>query len=152
MGKKIQRILDIIFNDVSSFGGSVFYALVVLFLLIFGKMNVALQLIVSFLIIILISFAIKLIFFKNRPKKQKFTNVVEKIDAGSFPSVHSARATSLTFIILSNIPRLELFLTLIPLALLVCYSRIFIKKHFLLDVVGGIVLGVITSFIAILLL
>ena len=84
---------------------------------------------------------IKLFFHKPRPDGQKYSNALEKIDAGSFPSLHSSRiaVVYLTLAYLaSNIGFRLLFLAVI---FVVGYSRIFLKKHYLADVMGGYFFG-----------
>ena len=86
---------------------------------------------------------IKLFFHKKRPNGQKYANSFEKIDAGSFPSIHSSRVAFVYLMLYSatNFISLKiLFLALIPL---IGYTRVHLKKHYLSDVLGGYVLGVI---------
>ncbi len=84
---------------------------------------------------------IKIIFPKTRPNGQKYSNTLEKIDAGSFPSLHAARI-SLVYLTLSYTAVLLvmqiLFLLIIPL---VAYSRVTLKKHFWTDIIGGLIMG-----------
>jgi len=84
---------------------------------------------------------IKFFFHKPRPDGQKFTNAMEKIDAGSFPSLHTSRITVvyLTMAYLASDWRLSLLF--IAVILTVAYSRVFLKKHFPIDVAGGLFFG-----------
>lgn len=84
---------------------------------------------------------IKLFFHKPRPTGQEYSNAIEKIDAGSFPSLHSSRITVvyLTLFWHSDLLVFQiLFLLVIPI---VGLSRIFLKKHYLTDVLGGLFFG-----------
>ncbi len=92
---------------------------------------------------------IKLLWHKPRPNGQEFNNKFEKIDAGSFPSIHASR---ISFVYLSlgyiqymagNLLLLPVFLTVI---IVVGYSRIFLKKHFFVDVMAGYCFGLLMFF------
>lgn len=88
---------------------------------------------------------IKIIFPKKRPDGQLYSNILEKIDAGSFPSLHTSRITItyLSLFFLSNILILKFFYCMVIAT--VAYSRIHLKKHFLTDVVAGLIIGIIIA-------
>lgn len=97
----------------------------------------------------LIGSIIKIVFPKTRPNGQKYNNLLEKIDAGSFPSLHSSRITLvyLTLFSFANLIALKIiFLAIIPVVML---SRINLKKHFIADIIGGFSIGLIIWWISI---
>ncbi|MEK6818538.1 MAG: phosphatase PAP2 family protein, partial [Nanoarchaeota archaeon] len=100
----------------------------------------------SLILIYLITFAIRFIYYKPRPKKQSHKNLLEKLDASSFPSMHSARITLLCLIFTSVYLNLYSVLLSALLILLVSYSRIYLKKHYFSDLVGGVILGILVYF------
>jgi membrane-associated phospholipid phosphatase len=87
---------------------------------------------------------IKFFWHKPRPNGQKFENGFEKIDAGSFPSIHASRMAFVYFSLSylhyqqEHYLMVPVFLTVI---LIVGYSRTFLKKHFWLDVFAGFGFG-----------
>ncbi len=89
---------------------------------------------------------IKFFWHKPRPNGQKFKNGFEKIDAGSFPSIHASRI-SFIYLSLSYLHYLAQNLLLIPVFIMVIlvvgYSRTFLKKHFWFDVLAGYLFGII---------
>lgn len=92
---------------------------------------------------------IKIVFPKTRPNGQKYTNLLEKIDAGSFPSLHSSRITIVYLTLFSFTTLLVfkiIFISIIPVVML---SRINLKKHFLTDIISGFVIGLIIWWISI---
>jgi membrane-associated phospholipid phosphatase len=92
---------------------------------------------------------IKIIFPKTRPNGQKYNNLLEKIDAGSFPSLHSSRITIvyLTLFTFANLFLFKgIFISIVPIVML---SRINLKKHFITDIIGGFVIGLIIWWISI---
>ncbi len=100
---------------------------------------------------------IKFIYYKDRPKPQAYHNRRQKIDASSFPSIHTARATIfmcfgllLSYILYHQhgqqmtMGNLILIITSLVFYLMIAYSRIILKKHFFIDVVFGTLLGLVT--------
>jgi len=104
--------------------------------------------------------AFKRLFFSDLPRPVKFFELsgaseqlylVEGIDIHSwmsFPSGHSSTAFALFFALAlttrSAVAQMGLFI----LALGVGYSRIYLSQHFLVDVVGGSFLGLISGWLA----
>ncbi len=90
----------------------------------------------------------KLVFFKPRPNAEQYTNWKEKIRAGAFPSLHTARATfvfsSLFFVFNPGSISNYVFLVLIPI---IAYTRLALKKHDIIDTLGGLVFGGIYTFL-----
>ncbi len=84
---------------------------------------------------------IKLLFHKPRPDGQKYSNALEKIDAGSFPSLHSSRIALVYLTLAYLAPNLAFRLLFLGVIIVVGYSRIFLKKHYLTDVIGGYLFG-----------
>jgi len=97
-------------------------------------------LLLAFLLNEFICSTIKYLWHKPRPNGQEFQNGFEKIDAGSFPSIHASRI-SLVYLSLSYLHYIEGNPILVPVfitvILVVGYSRIFLKKHFFVDVMAG---------------
>jgi membrane-associated phospholipid phosphatase len=84
---------------------------------------------------------IKLFFHKKRPNGQTYSGLLEKIDAGSFPSLHASRITLVYLTLFTNAENTILKCVFITVILLVILSRVKLKKHFWIDVLGGLVLG-----------
>lgn len=88
---------------------------------------------------------IKIIFPKKRPDGQQYNNILEKIDAGSFPSLHTSRIT-ITYLSLFFLGDVLVLKTLYCLVIaVVAYSRLQLKRHFLLDVVAGFIIGILIA-------
>ena len=128
-------------------GGFFFYAVVTLLSLIVGEKILFRQLMLGFIITAVVVVGIRLVYFKPRPVKQQYHNLIEKIDASSFPSWHLARALYLALILGKVMGNL---VVPIFIALLVGYSRLYLKKHDWIDLIGGMVLAGVTYLIVIL--
>lgn len=84
---------------------------------------------------------IKYIWHKPRPNQQGFADGMEKIDAGSFPSIHAARISfvyaSLSYIQYTQNQSLIFAMIALIVVVVVGYSRVFLRKHFPVDVAAG---------------
>jgi len=137
------------FEEVTFFGGIVFYLFLIFLLYITGKPDYSIKLslvfIFALIIIYSLTFVIRLFYFKQRPEKIKYSNFIEKIDASSFPSVHAARITFLALFFMFSFTMNYLY---IPVILVIwfftIYSRYYLKKHDTTDLITGIILGIIS--------
>lgn len=144
MIKTIKRFSEQIFKDLSTLGGSIFYAFVLGLSLLFGEIKLFIDLLVGFFFTLLIIVLIRTFYFKDRPKKEKYKNYLEKIEASSFPSWHSARAIFLALVFSYFFVNKYVTGLLLLTSLTVAYSRIHLRRHDWFDILGGIVLGIIT--------
>lgn len=146
--KLSKYIFDNFFSSVTLFGTPVFYGVVVL---LFIKINLsfAIRLALALLATEAVCAIIKLAYPKKRPIPRPSKGLLEKYDAGSFPSIHSARITTLAIMI--NIFYKDPLLLFVSTALVVFvgYSRMRLKHHYFIDVAGGIVIGAIISILAV---
>ncbi|MBU0457144.1 MAG: phosphatase PAP2 family protein [Nanoarchaeota archaeon] len=147
-----QKQINQLFRDVTSLGSFIFFFLILILTLALQETGLFFKLLIGLIFIMFASLLIRIIFFKNRPRKQEYNNLIEKLDASSFPSIHTARIIfqSLIFINFFNDKLITYFFIL--LSILVSYSRVYLKKHDWFDLLGGLILaGVtfwITSFLA----
>lgn len=68
-------------------------------------------------------------------------------DKFSFPSGHASRASFITFFFSSIYPVSSIFiLTFFSWTISICLSRILLRKHYFLDIICGILLGILEGF------
>ena len=139
-----KKYLDILFRDLTTFGGALFYALIVLLAFAFNQTAFAVYFILGFLISLIILVPIRLFYFRDRPQKQTYSNFLERIDASSFPSWHTARIVLLAITAIFYFNNMLVNIISVVLAVLVGYSRIYLKKHDWMDLLGGIILAGVT--------
>lgn len=139
MGKIIKKF----FEEITFFGGIFFYIFIIGLLFVLSKNDYAYKITIGLIIIYLATFIIRIFYFKPRPNKEEYCNFLEKIDASSFPSVHSARAILLFLFFLGQFKNIFYYLLMSILFILIVYSRIYLKKHDLKDIVGGFILGIL---------
>ena len=90
--------------------------------------------------------AIKLICTKARPIAEKNESnmpaLLKMWSSRSFPSLHSARAAALAVIFSQYYPRdSAVWAVCLAFALLISYSRVYLKKHDWADVAAGLAMG-----------
>jgi membrane-associated phospholipid phosphatase len=117
-----------------------------------GNIFVAKQLLVAYVVVCALTVITRLLHFKQRPDKAAHKDWMEKIQAGSFPSGHASRATSL-FVVVGNFLSAPNFLVVSGLLILaVAGARIKQNKHDIVDAVFGIILGAAVGMAVILML
>ena len=146
----LRIIKNEIVSDLSSPGSFFVYATVVAMFFVSGDYNFAMQLFIAAFAVSASIYIIKLFYYKPRPdnpKKVKYKDIFVKLNESSFPSVHSARATLLGIAFISRYqnPLAMAFAALIILS--VAVSRIMLKRHYISDVVAGILLGAFTGYL-----
>ena len=139
----MARIIKKFFEEITYIGGLFFFIFLIALFFFAGMRNYSIKLFIVLIGIYIITGIIRIIYFKQRPKKEEYDNFIEKIDASSFPSMHSARITFLCLFTLIFL-NLEFFIKAIIIAfgILGVYSRVYLKKHDFVDVIGGILLGI----------
>lgn len=131
------------FEEITCLGGVGFYISLITLFFVLGRTDYVFKLIVALLIIYFLTFVIRVFYFKARPNKQIYKNFIERLDASSFPSVHAARATFISFfLIFSFLPNFFYTLLILVLWAVVLHSRVYLNKHYLIDVIAGILLGI----------
>ena len=146
--KVVKKYLPHLFLEITNLGGLIFYLMVLGFVLLNLQFLLFWQLLFGLIVNIVVVVVIRILYFKNRPKKQEFTNIIEKLDASSFPSLHTARIFFMALVFLIYFQNVYLGIFLILVACLVAYSRYYLKKHDSYDLFGGLVLGVLVFYIS----
>lgn len=132
-------------RDITSLASPLLLILVTFIVL--GPSSIFYTLLIALLVNEIIGSVIKIIFPKKRPNKQTYNNLIEKIDAGSFPSIHASRITLTYLTLFSSTDIISIKIASILVILLVIISRVLLKKHFIIDVIGGFIIGFIIWFI-----
>lgn len=134
-------------QEITSLGSLVFYSLLLLFFLAIQDILMFKILLVGCLITFIVTILIRTFYFKDRPNKQNYKNLIERLDASSFPSLHAARAMFLALVFIFKFQHLYTSLFFLLIALLVMVSRAYLKKHDWVDISSGAFLGLLTYWI-----
>lgn len=133
-------------QDMTAFGTLYHFIMLLAVLIAFSHFSLAYKLIMGQVIMYMFSIPLKIFLFNNRPKKMNYENIIEKIEASSFPSVHTMRIFFVSSVLVSTFNNLMLSVILVALSLLVGYSRIYLKRHYYSDVIAGAIIGIITGY------
>lgn len=139
--------LDEVMRDTTAMGGIAIYGFVTLLFLLLGKIDVFVMLVIGVILAYALVAPVRLLFFRKRPDKQKYKGWISKIDAGAFPSMHSARATVFA-VVLWQVFSEPLIRGLLVLGVLsVVVTRVLLKRHYVSDIIGGVIFGAIVGWI-----
>ena len=119
-------------------GDSLFW-LAVIGLLLWQKQSLGWDLLLTVAVTAVLVVILKGIFRRQRPK-EKWAIATDKY---SFPSGHAARATAVAITLAFALPPLTLLWLL--WAVLVALARVALSHHYLSDVGGGLVVGVLVG-------
>jgi undecaprenyl-diphosphatase len=140
--------LSEIAGDLSALGGIPIYGAITAGLLIAGRLNDAVSLILAFILIYAFVILIRSLWFRPRPKPERYSNFITKFDANSLISIHAARAAILAMFVWTRTDNVMLGAFAALLAVLVASLRIYLKRHYATDVVAGLVIGGIALYAA----
>lgn len=135
-----NSVFDIIFSWITNFG-SVFVVLIVmtsLFLWEKKKREWIPTLWVSYVAAIIVVLVLKLVIARERPVVTELFPIIHLFNY-AFPSMHAAAAFAAIPILDREYPTLKKFW--IIFAVLVAFSRIYLDKHYLSDVLAGSFIG-----------
>jgi undecaprenyl-diphosphatase len=139
------KLFKALLDDFSFFGSIPFYLFVTLVIYFLGNQELFLRLLYTLLIGFVLIIIIKRVHYKDRPQKEVFDAFMEKIVASSFPSTHSMTITSLLILLTIAYPFIWVGTLLTSLALIVYAHRYMTKKHYMIDIIGGIVIALIIT-------
>lgn len=143
----IRHVFEILAKDVTFFGSLVFNFFLIALFFSFGYYQLSLVLFVGLFLAYIVVFAIRASYYRERPQKQKYSSYLQKIDSSSFPSMHACRSTIIFLLVGAFFHNILIWFLLGTILLLVGVSRIYLKKHYLTDVLGGLLIGVLISVI-----
>ena len=142
----------VFFRNVSFLGSLVVYLLFFFLLWFFDPSWFFLYLFLMLFLSTLFVYLIKWLFPTRRPdfssrNHRKNLFFWQRVDMSSFPSAHAARAFGLfTISLFFNSLLLQVFS--LSFWFLVSYSRIFLRRHYWKDIIGGSVIGFLSGVLA----
>ena len=145
-----MKILHECMRDLTSLGSFWFNAILIAFFFLLGKYDITLQLSIATIILVNgLAIVIRLLYYKERPDKEKYTNLIEKIEVSSFPSIHAARVFCIAYLLMPFFANTFVTLFLFSLAALISYTRIYLKRHYWSDVIAGAVIGILIGILTV---
>jgi membrane-associated phospholipid phosphatase len=148
--------LDVFFQYCTFLGDGIIYIPLLCYCIFFNR-AFTIPVVLGILICLLLTHVLKRIVFPEvlRPVSLEAQHyVLHKIKSvrinrlNSFPSGHTATAFS-TALLLVMVLKEKIWAFLLPLlTLLVGYSRVYLAQHFVSDVLGGMLIGMVTAVVA----
>jgi undecaprenyl-diphosphatase len=132
-----QRQLLETARDVSAFGSALFVVCLCMIMALSDR-TAAASLAIGLAVVEACGHAIKFLFHRNRPEAQPYGNTLERLDAASFPSIHTARSAMISVVAGTVWGWFPMW---VGIAVLVGISRIVLKRHHPGDVLAGGILG-----------
>ena len=71
-----KKYITIIFEDVSTFGGLVFYVFLCILFLLMGKIDLTIKLLAGIILLYILVNISRILYFKERPQKQVYSNFI----------------------------------------------------------------------------
>ena len=137
-------------REISGFGGNPIYIAVMLSFLLTNHFTEFTYLFAAIIFAYAIVMAIRFTFWTKRPDyKTKPKNIWEKFDEGSFPSMHVIRAVMLAVALSLFFNNIIITITMIATVLLVGWSRIYLNRHYLRDVLVSVPIGLVIIWLTI---
>jgi undecaprenyl-diphosphatase len=129
-------------EGITWFGGWLFFGFIILISALRGMKEFAYLLFIGSLCSLLLTVGIRTVYFKHRPKKQKYSSYLEKLDSSSFPSLHTMRSCMGAVLVYATFGG-WIALIAIVLAVLIGVSRYMLRRHYIIDTVAGALLGIL---------
>ncbi len=109
--------------------------------------RLGIALIVVIVVVEVVCSAIKLVARRTRPDNQTGSSFLERIDSGSFPSIHTARVAAVGALLIGRLQSFEMTIILSATVILVGVSRVILKRHHISDVLAGVALGALLGWL-----
>jgi len=132
---------------ITQLGSPLFLIIITILAYLYIDKKAAANLFFAYAIALVVIVGIRSLYFKERPNKKKYHNIFQKLTYSSFPSAHAAKSVIMAYFFSITFPNIYIILLVWALAFLVSYSRIYLKYHFVIDVVVGALLGLAVSLI-----
>jgi len=145
----VVKLLKETIADISSFGALPFYLFLMSLFLIFNEIILFTWLFIGLILSFAFVIVIRIFYFKERPEKKEYKNLFEKIDASTFPSLHSWRIVMILVFLSSYYRSIYIASLFGIIALLVLFSRGYLKKHYFTDIIFGSLFGLIMALLII---
>lgn len=143
----MNRLIEQFLKDIGAIGSLPVYLFLMMFLFLLGERNLAYLMFLGMIIYYFFAVILRLVFFRERPRHESRKNIFEKIDASSFPSLHSWRMFFLMILFSVYFKSAYIFALFLVITFFVLYGRIYFKKHHISDIVFGAVFGIIQGLI-----
>ena len=145
-----NKYLDLFFNSTTLLGEQYFFILIITFIYWNVSKKHGMIICYTFLFSSFSNDFLKIIFRTQRPFEALSDIDSKRVHTAtgySFPSGHTQGATTFLFSIAQYLNKKPIYIIAGVLSLLVAISRLYLRVHWLVDVIGGLIIGVFISFV-----
>jgi membrane-associated phospholipid phosphatase len=153
-----NKALDYIFQYVTVLGDGLIYVPIVLYCLLFNRQFLV-PVVAAIIICTILTHFLKRIVFPDelRPISLEARGIVIRRIEGvvnhrrnSFPSGHTSTAFTMA-LLLASVMKRKIWAFVLPIiAFFVGYSRMYLAQHFAADVIAGMLIGIISAYLSLL--
>jgi membrane-associated phospholipid phosphatase len=147
---EIKFFYDAYMKYISFFGSFIFWIFGVVLFYILNQKDFAIRFFLAAACAMAVEYSIKSVFKEKRPdfNKVKPISIFEKFqEAGSFPSGHTANIAVFTVLVALRFKIMPLTILFSLITISTMFSRIYLKRHYVKDVIGGLILGIIMGYL-----
>ncbi len=140
---------DMLFKAITNLGSETFYMLIIpIIYWCFSKRN-GFRLALLFSLSAFVNLTLKALFYLPRPSDPSIRILYKEVTAGTvgFPSAHSQGTTTFWSYVVSQAKKRSLLYVGVIFVIFVSLSRVYLGLHYLHDVIGGILIGLVITFI-----
>ena len=148
MVRATEATKQVLWKDITSLGGFPLTTIIAITLLLLNEFRVFWQITLGVVGGTVFVALFRLVYFRKRPTPWTVKGMIDKMQAGAMPSVHTMRAAIIAVVLGTRFgfwPGMVFALA----ALLVAHSRVRLKYHWWSDVIAGLVLGGIIGWVAV---
>lgn len=138
-----------VLQDIKALGGLPLFGIAIVVSFLFGEVRLSAQLLLGLVLSFGLTTLIRIVYFRPRPDKQAYGTFFQKVDASSFPSLHSMRAAVLAVLMMFFFNQLLISVLLGLCVITVAVCRVLLKRHHVSDVIAGIIFGTIIAFVSV---
>lgn len=143
--KRVMAYKTELWQDIKGLAGLPLYGVIFVISGVLKQYALAVELVIALGLCFLVTIIVRAFYFQERPMKQEFKSGLEKLDAASFPSLHSMRGAVLATLLGMFFSNVMLGVLFALCALAIACARVAQKRHFARDVVAGLVLGLLIA-------
>ncbi|MBI2144638.1 phosphatase PAP2 family protein [Candidatus Woesearchaeota archaeon] len=135
-----KKRLHLLFSFISLAGTPFFYVPAALLIAFFSRTE-AVRLAALLLVVEALCGILKFVCPKKRPIPLPCKTIYQRYNAGSFPSIHTARIAAMSVLLASAYTGSAAVAAGIFSTIAVGYSRVYLQKHYVTDVLAGAFIG-----------
>lgn len=139
---RLEKYTKILAEEVTHLGGIFFSGILFLLVFLLGYREFSFYLLLALVIGTAMTFTIRTFYHKDRPKRMTYLNFFERIYSSSFPSMHVIRTGIYVTLFTLYFESIYFFIIFLGVHILVFWSRYYLKKHHLDDLIFGTFFGI----------